>query len=138
MSDADYTRSESPVRDTAVVIEEDDEASLGLAKFAAVVKPVAVTMAFASLLVVQVRTEAFSSEISQGLSVYTVYGDEPEDTGFDQFWIAILNSLAIVGGVLGMTVVMLCLFKFKCMKVLYGMLIFTTISSLSYTFGIIA
>ena len=76
--------------------------------------------------------------LMQGLSVYTVYGDEPEDSGFDQAWKAILNSLAIVGGVLMMTVCMLCLFKFKCMKVLYGMLIFTTISSLSYTFGIIA
>ena len=65
MSESEYTRS--VLNDKIVnvrVMSEEDVDRLGLAKFAAVVKPVAICMACASLVVVNVRIDAFSQQVS--------------------------------------------------------------------------
>ncbi len=61
MSEVDYRSADSPANLARSASDEsgedEDDHKYGLAKFAAVVKPVAVTMFFATLVAINVRTE---------------------------------------------------------------------------------
>ena len=61
-----------------------------------------------------------------------VYKEEADNT-FDAVWQAIVNSLAIVTVIGLMTFGMVLLYKYNCVKVLYGMLYLATFSSIGYT-----
>lgn len=91
--------------------------------FWAVLKPVALTMFLAALVVVNV---AFVSD-DQGMSVYTINtgggGDDDGDGvgGGDSATVklgkSLANALTIVGVICAATFVVVLLYKFRCMKV---------------------
>ena len=89
--------------------------------FWAVLKPVALTMFLAALVVVNV---AFVSD-DQGMSVYTINDGSTDDDdgggGGDSTSVklgkSLANALTIVGVICAATFVVVLLYKFRCMKV---------------------
>ncbi|TFJ85532.1 hypothetical protein NSK_003042 [Nannochloropsis salina CCMP1776] len=88
--------------------------------FWAVLKPVALTMFLASLVVVNV---AFATE-DQGVSVYAIDDGDADGKGGDSNSVklgkSLVNALTIVGVICGATFVVVLLYKFRCMKCLFG------------------
>ena len=61
-----------------------------------------------------------------------VYKEEADNT-WDAFWQALVNSLAIVVVMGLMTFMIVLLYKYNCIKVLYGLLYVSTFSAIGYT-----
>lgn len=61
-----------------------------------------------------------------------VYKQEADNT-WDSIWQAVINSLVIVLFIGLMTFIMVILYKYNCIKVLYGLLYFSTFMAIGYT-----
>lgn len=86
--------------------------------FCAVLKPVSLTMLLASLAVVALQEETEE----ESLDAYTVYnvGDESGDTNTVKLGKSIVNALIIVCVLAAATFGIVCLYKYRCMKLLIG------------------
>ncbi|CBK24996.2 uncharacterized protein [Blastocystis hominis] len=104
----------------------------GVNHLASIVIPVGLTMLFSAILVNVVRPASFTSALEQGLTVYMVYKQEADNT-WDSIWQAVINSLVIVLFIGLMTFIMVILYKYNCIKVLYGLLYFSTFMAIGYT-----
>jgi len=102
-------------------------------------KPVCVTMVLTAMCVVHIRTDEIESSMSQGLSSYTYYDENQEETQTESsgeiFGKALLNALIMICGVIVMTFGIVALFYFRCYKTLAGVIMFTTVVALGYNFG---
>lgn len=115
---------------------------------AAVVRPVALTMALAAWVVTTVRDPAEDASIQQGLNAYLVYDQPANGGGGDggggsgggdngptstEIGEALINALVIVGVVCAATFVLVLCYKFRMLKLMVGYLMFASMSLLGYT-----
>lgn len=93
--------------------------------FWAVLKPVSLTMFLAALVCVNVD---FGSD-DQGVSVYTIDDGDADGTGGDSNSVklgkSVINALTIVGVICAATFLVVLLYKFRCMKCLFGYMAFS-------------
>ncbi|KAA0153406.1 hypothetical protein FNF29_03223 [Cafeteria roenbergensis] len=131
----------SPGADSAAH-DPHDEAGLyrdELTNLAAVIRPVAICMVLASLVVAYVRDQTFDAALSSGLSTYLVINqDAASSAGKDEgtlFGEGLLNALVIVGVIMAAAFVMaLCLY-FRLTWLLAGYIMFAMTMLLGYTGG---
>lgn len=117
-----------------------------------IVIPVGLTMLFSAqvypivliyrLLVNLIRPSGITDALEEGMrcflmnrfmfSVYMVYKEEADNT-WDAFWQALINAFVIVCVMGLMTFLMVILYKYRCTKVLYGLLYLSTFSAIGYT-----
>jgi len=125
----DESRNSTPAN------EEDEGMTLSevlysASSFHAIARPVALTMVLSALSVVFINTEETIAEGEEQLSsAYTVWetgGDgEDSDVG-DDLLKSIGNSLIIVSVICLMTFGIVLLYKFRCMKILIGYMVFSS------------
>jgi len=105
--------------------------------FWAVLKPVALTMFLASLVVVNVE---FATE-DQGVSVYAINDGDADGNGGDSNSVklgkSLINALTIVGVICGATFVVVLLYKYRCMKCLFGYMAFSSTMLLGLMGGLL-
>jgi presenilin 1 len=105
--------------------------------FWAVLKPVALTMFLASVVVVYVE---FATE-DQGVSVYAINDGDADGNGGDSNSVklgkSLINALTIVGVICGATFVVVLLYKFRCMKCLFGYMAFSSTMLLGLMGGLL-
>ncbi|KAM3576450.1 hypothetical protein VYU27_001616 [Nannochloropsis oceanica] len=105
--------------------------------FWAVLKPVALTMFLASLVVVNVE---FATE-DQGVSVYAINDGDADGNGGDSNSVklgkSLINALTIVGVICGATILVVLLYKFRCMKCLFGYMAFSSTMLLGLMGGLL-
>ena len=119
------------VSSTTIDYNENDDDALSkylfcFASFHAVFAPVSICMIVSALAVVYLNTDesrqAGAEAFSQTYEVFNL-----EDSNTKQNVLASLgNTLIIVGVVCGMTFIVVLLYKFKCMRIFYGYMIFVT------------
>ncbi|KAK8795667.1 hypothetical protein WA158_000324 [Blastocystis sp. Blastoise] len=108
----------------------------GINSLSAIVNPVAITMLLTSILVSVVRPSGFVESLQQGMNVYMVFKESTADVG-TSIWQAVINALVMILGIGCLTFIIVLLYKYRCIKVLYGLLYFSTFSALGYTGGFI-
>lgn len=118
------------------LVEEDEELAEELAYTAAhvtsILKPVTLTMLLV-VLIVKATEEQLKHENIQ--SPYLVYRENDTDNTGTRAGKAIINALVIVAAVLGFTVAFFLLYKYRCMKILYGWLGFSVAMLLGFSGG---
>jgi len=124
--------------------DEDDEPEVrtiaveeilyGMDSFYAIVQPVLLTMTASAVAVVYINTPAFQQATQQGLSqTYAVSGNASNATTTGrQLSSALLNALVIVAVICVMTVVIVLLYRYRCMKILWGYMILASTLLLGY------
>ncbi|EGD78744.1 presenilin-2 CTF subunit [Salpingoeca rosetta] len=105
-------------------IEQELELKYGAESVLALIKPVSVCMI---VVIATIRSVAyFSTNDTQ--FVYTPYeSNNPNASNSEKFGGAILNALIIIGIVVGMTCVLLLLYKYRCYKAIHGWLLLSSL-----------
>lgn len=122
----------------------------GINSFWALVSPVMLTMLLTSFVVVHYQSEA----LQQSMSSYLIYKEDAatlppvagngssssgdSSSSNESVWQSLVNALAIIGGVAGMTFVMVLLYKYNCMKFLVGYIMFASTGILGFEGGQLA
>ena len=95
--------------------------------------PVCVTMILSSLAVLYINTDETRQQGEQLYQdSYTVIDTSSENSTTTNLLASITNTLVIVLVICGLTFGVVLLYKFQCMKVLIGYLLFTTTTLLGY------
>ena len=129
----------SPLIDPASAEEKEtslaEQLQYAVDSFTAVIKPVAVTMVLASSVVTKFPLSNTSSSSSAG--AYTVYATSGSDGAVDRVEKGFLNSLVIVGVLATATFGIVCLYKFKFMKLLIGYMSLSSVLLLGVMGGVL-
>jgi len=105
---------------------------------AAVMKPVALTMACAVWVVLHIRESGQDSQLSSGMSVYLVSNENGAGkSSSEKFGSSIINSLVIIAVITVATFILVLCYKYRCMKLMVGYLIFASANLLGYTGGFV-
>ncbi|KAF0699000.1 Aste57867_10422 [Aphanomyces stellatus] len=103
----------------------------GVNSFWAVVWPVCVTMVIASVAVVNCRSKA----LERSMSSYLVYNEVKGAQAGEVVGHSLVNALVVIGFVTVLTFIMACLYKFNCMRVLVGYIMFSSSAILGFVGG---
>ncbi|OQS04185.1 presenilin, partial [Thraustotheca clavata] len=103
----------------------------GINSFWAVVWPVCVTMVIASFAVVNFRSAA----LQQSMSSYLVYNEVQGAKTSTVVGQSLVNALVVIGFVTVLTFCMALLYKFNCMKLLVGYIMFSSSAILGFEGG---
>lgn len=112
---------------------EEEEVDPG-AQVVSLLKPVTITML---LVIFLVRNLSPVSDNRSSFSDIMVYTEEEEDSAGQKLVGSLENALVFLGMVFGFTVLLLLLYKYRCMRIIYGWLILST-SMLLGMFGFYA
>mmetsp|Transcript_54669 Transcript_54669/g.150576 ORF Transcript_54669/g.150576 Transcript_54669/m.150576 type:complete len:228 (+) Transcript_54669:208-891(+) len=106
--------------------------------FCAVLKPVSLTMLLASVVVVYIRSEEGDGG-GQSLDQYTIYdeSDESGDTTSVRLGKSMVNALIIVCGLAAATFCIVCLYKYRFMKLLIGYMMLSSCILLGMMGGLV-
>lgn len=106
--------------------------SYAAASFNAIVKPVFFTMVLSALAVIFISTPESRKTQQEGLAnSYTVLQGETSTSG-QQLGQSLINGLVIVGVICTMTFGIVLLYKYRCMKVLIGYMMFASTMILGF------
>lgn len=122
-------------RTTDVVISLD-ELKYGFSSFHAISTPVSITMILAALAVtyIQVETSTNSDEVS---SFYTIFDvSDTSNSDAKNFGLSLINGLVIISVIAAATFVIVLLYKYRCMKLLLGYMIFSSTALLGLLGGV--
>ena len=108
-----------------------DEAYDPNKQMVSLLKPVSLTMV---LVVYLVRTLGSPASLEGGLSELMVYRELEADSASTKAGGVLLNALAMVAMLAGVTTLMMLLYRWRCYKLMYGWLLFS-VASLLYSFG---
>jgi len=86
-----------------------------------ILAPVCITMVIVIFLV---KSISFAGQDS--ISSAMVYIESTSDDGWTRFWGSLRNALIFVGMVVLVTIIFVVLYKYRCMKLLFGWLILST------------
>lgn len=115
-----------------------NELIYGASAFHAVVKPVCLTMILASLAVQYINTDATRARgeaaFDQTYQIFTLSDDQSAVTNLG---LGLVNALVIVCVLTMLTLVIVLLYKYKCLKILIGYMIFASTILLGLLGGII-
>eukprot|EP00026_Physarum_polycephalum_P007479 Phypoly_transcript_07539.p1 GENE.Phypoly_transcript_07539~~Phypoly_transcript_07539.p1 ORF type:complete len:350 (+),score=62.70 Phypoly_transcript_07539:50-1099(+) len=121
--DAERTPAEAPVGDGE---EEEEEESLEdyAEMVITILQPVAITM----LLVVWVVRLLNSSNIVivSSSAIYQVYTEEADDSTAQKLFGSLANAFLFLAIIIGVTVLFVVLYKYRCLKIIYAWLILST------------
>ena len=103
--------------------------------FCAVLKPVSLTMLLASVVVVSVQSDSGSGD---SLDVYTVYdeGDDSSDSATVRLGKSMVNAFIIVCVLAAATFCIVCLYKYRFMKLLVGYMMLSSMMLLGLMGGL--
>mmetsp|Transcript_54671 Transcript_54671/g.150586 ORF Transcript_54671/g.150586 Transcript_54671/m.150586 type:complete len:213 (+) Transcript_54671:341-979(+) len=103
-----------------------------------VLKPVSLTMLLASVVVVYIRSEEGDGG-GQSLDQYTIYdeSDESGDTTSVRLGKSMVNALIIVCGLAAATFCIVCLYKYRFMKLLIGYMMLSSCILLGMMGGLV-
>ncbi|KAL7529720.1 hypothetical protein ACHAXR_003119, partial [Thalassiosira sp. AJA248-18] len=108
----------------------------GASSFHAVVKPVSVTMLLAALSVIYINTEATKAAGEQALEqTYQVFSISDDHSTATSLGLGLINSLIIVFVIGGMTFLIVLLYKYRCLKILFGYMIVASTMLLGFLGG---
>eukprot|EP00500_Bicosoecida_sp_ms1_P003847 CAMPEP_0203813472 /NCGR_PEP_ID=MMETSP0115-20131106/4739_1 /ASSEMBLY_ACC=CAM_ASM_000227 /TAXON_ID=33651 /ORGANISM="Bicosoecid sp, Strain ms1" /LENGTH=457 /DNA_ID=CAMNT_0050722339 /DNA_START=12 /DNA_END=1385 /DNA_ORIENTATION=- len=119
--------------------EDGEDPSYTARHLAAVLKPVAITMLLASWVVANIREASQDAAIAAGLSVYMVYtesGSGNQSTG-EKVGQSLVNALVIVSVICVVTFILVLCYKYRCLKLMIGYLMFASASLLGYSGGFV-
>ena len=109
-----------------------NELMYSFASYHAIVVPVSITMIVAALLVVYINTdETRAAGEASFANTYEVF-DLEEDNSTQNLAVSLANTLIIVSVICIMTFVVVLLYKYRCMKILFGYMILATSTLLGY------
>ncbi|ETV82708.1 hypothetical protein, variant 1 [Aphanomyces astaci] len=103
----------------------------GINSFWAVVAPVCVTMVIASIAVVNCRSRA----LERSMGSYLVYNEVKGAEAGEVVGHSLVNALVVIGFVTGLTFFMALLYKFNCMRILVGYIMFSSSAILGFVGG---
>jgi len=127
------TGEESDKRESGISLEE---LIYGASSFHAVVKPVSVTMIIAALAVLYINTDQTRAAGEAALSqTYQVYSISDDQSGAKNLGLSLVNSLIIVCAIGLMTFFIVLLYKYKCMKLIIGYMVFASTMLLGFLGG---
>ncbi|KAL3811151.1 hypothetical protein ACHAXA_001366 [Cyclostephanos tholiformis] len=114
-----------------------EELIYGASSFHAIVKPVSATMILAAVAVSYVNTEETKASgevaLDQTYQVFTLSDDQSAATNLG---LGLVNALVIVSVITGMTFLIVLLYKYKCMKLLIGYMMFASAMLLGFLGGL--
>jgi len=114
------------------------ELTYAFSSFAAIISPVSTTMILSALAVNYINTEQTKKSGEEALSSWqlSTYLDVSEDqSAATSLGLGLMNSLIIVSFIGAMTFVLVLLYKYRCMKVLIGYMIFSSTLLLGFLGG---
>ena len=135
--------------------EEGEEEGYSLEHLSAVVRPVFLTMALATIAVANVRDPSQDANLSAGLNSYLVYGSGSAAAGGGgggagggggggggggsalALGQAAVNALVIVCVICVATFGLVLCYKYRCMRLMLGYLMFSSASLLGYSGGLL-
>jgi presenilin 1 len=84
-------------------------------------------MLIAAVCVVHIRTDATAKAAEEGLSSsYYVVNANETDSNATKLGTSLINGLVIIAAICAMTFVIVLLYKYRCMKVLFGYMILSS------------
>ena len=110
------------------------------ASYHAIATPVSITMILSALAVVYINTEETIREGEEALSAaYEAFDNTAggEASTAQTLGLSLLNALIIVCAIGAMTFVIVLLYKYRCMKILVGYMIFSSALLLGFLGGVI-
>ena len=103
------------------------EIKYSVESFYAIVQPVLLTMIFAALSVVYIRTPESAEANEEALTnSYTVLDTDEDSSNAKQLGQSLVNGLVIVSAICALTFVIVLLYKYRCMKLLIGYMILSS------------
>jgi hypothetical protein len=136
------TNNERPANNTPQGNDDEDDAQAAhkflnelmysFASYHAIVVPVSITMIVAALLVVYINTdETRAAGEASFANTYEAF-DLEEGNSSQNLAVSLANTLIIVSVICIMTFVVVLLYKYRCMKILFGYMILATTTLLGY------
>mmetsp|Transcript_530 Transcript_530/g.922 ORF Transcript_530/g.922 Transcript_530/m.922 type:complete len:630 (-) Transcript_530:1187-3076(-) len=122
-------------RTTDVMISLD-ELKYGFSSFHAICTPVSITMILAALAVTYIQLES-SSNTDEVSSFYTIFDvSNTSNSDAKNFGLSLVNGLVIISVIATATFVIVLLYKYRCMKLLLGYMIFSSTALLGLLGGV--
>ena len=137
-SNADPTTANSTAESSPADTETSmsmEELIYGAFSFHAIVKPVSLTMLLSSLAVIYINTEQSKAIGENALGVYQVFDIDDDASSATSLGLSLVNALVIVSAIGAMTFVIVLLYKYRCMKCLFGYMCFATTVLLMFLGG---
>jgi len=107
--------------------DEEEELEYHADTVITILKPVAITMIF---VIWAVRTiSVFSS--AGGIRTAIVYTEQASDTTGTLLWKSLVNALIVLAAILITTILFVFLYKYRCLKIIYGWLITSSLIMLA-------
>lgn len=129
------TLQSSSNNSTSVVISLE-ELKYGFSSFHAISTPVSITMILAALAVTYIQLESYqnSDEVS---SFYTIFDvSDSSNSNAKNFGLSLINGLVIITVIAAATFLIVLLYKYRCMKLLLGYMIFSSTALLGLLGGV--
>mmetsp|Transcript_1766 Transcript_1766/g.4067 ORF Transcript_1766/g.4067 Transcript_1766/m.4067 type:complete len:687 (-) Transcript_1766:41-2101(-) len=132
-SSMSVSSSSSSYSDRAIGVTES-ELQYSIESFGAVFLPVSITMTLSALAVIFINTpESIAAGEQAYAQVYQVFNvDSESQTTVQTLGASVANTLIIVTAIGVMTFVVVLLYKYRCLKILYGYLFLATAMLLGY------
>jgi presenilin 1 len=135
-------RQVPPPERPAIVAQEESESNEepenleeGASMVVTIMKPVALTMLLVIYIVRGISLPELLGAAYQGPTYMTmVYQHDDSDSGWLKFWGAVGNAVVFLCFILLATVLLVVLYKYRCMKVIFGWL-FVSVGMLLAMFG---
>jgi len=123
--------SDTQQSSTATPTEEEETLEYQSETVLTVLKPVSITMIFVVWAVKTINLAA------QGTpqSVYVVYEENNTDSTGVRLFHSIVNALIFLGAILVTTVIFVLLYKYRCLKIIYGWLITSSLIIVAFFGG---
>lgn len=113
-----------------------DELKYGYSSFHAISTPVSITMILSALAVTYIQTdiEANTDSVSDFYTIFDVSGTD--NSNVKNFGLSLINGLVIISVIAVATFVIVLLYKYRCMKLLVGYMIFSSAALLGVLGGV--
>mmetsp|Transcript_2046 Transcript_2046/g.2898 ORF Transcript_2046/g.2898 Transcript_2046/m.2898 type:complete len:505 (-) Transcript_2046:1841-3355(-) len=103
----------------------------------AIAVPVTITMILSALTVIYINTDETIEAGEDALSVYETFHPSSEASTAQNLGISLVNTLIMVCVIGAMTFVIVLLYKYRCMKILLGYMMFSSAMLLGFLGGVI-
>lgn len=112
-----------------------EELKYGFASYFAISTPVSITMILSALAVTYIQSQ--STQGQEVSSFYTVFDvSNSENTNAQNFGYSLVNGLIIISVIAAATFFIVLLYKYRCMKLLVGYMIFSSAALLGLLGGV--
>lgn len=111
----------------------ESELMYSVESFGAIVAPVSITMILSALAVVLINDdETIAAGEAAYANTYQVFDLDETNSNAQNLGASVANTAVIVGVICAMTVVVVLLYKYRCLKIFYGYMVVVTALLLGY------